>query len=371
MKFNNTVDTSSGFYEISLADTTSYTNPGGKPQYVLKIPIATIGEWYHQLYGKLTFTEANLQEIQRNFENQELSFSPSLHIGHPESEKNPSEGILFKVELENNILFGHWEVNKEIYRSVQDKQYRYSSAEFTLDLMSKRQANQSLGMALLRMALTNSPFMALPEVVTLSDYSNTRVTLSNNINNEELNMTTSNTLEPLTKAVEGYTQKTAALATKEVELQLSQLNSQVVALSQELEKYKAYETQLQESISQNEQLVGIVETYENQIRESKRDNHLKFIQTLAAAEPVKLKFSQLITDGTLGDKEDLVLEALGSLGTVANASPATRNPLLFTQQGVSLSTHQADESNFEANPYAARIALNRAVIEKRDANRLS
>lgn len=128
----------------------------------IKVPLAMVGEWSHPVYGEVSFTEKDLNQIRKNYEKNSTGFTPYATFGHLDEEHHSTDsarkrGDMKEVVVENNVAYGIFDVNEKVYESVLDGEYEYASGEFNRNFMDKE--GNKVGTALLRVALTNSPFI--------------------------------------------------------------------------------------------------------------------------------------------------------------------------------------------------------------------
>lgn len=141
----------------------------------VKVPFVRTGSWKHDVYGEVKFTEEDVNELITNFKNNEVGFTPYLTLGHLDEEHNSTDshrkrGDLADIVVEDDIGYGIFEVPDDIYASIERGEYEYSSGEFNRQFTSK-ETGDKVGTAVLRVALTNSPFIPFGEhkIQTLSD----------------------------------------------------------------------------------------------------------------------------------------------------------------------------------------------------------
>lgn len=310
-----------------------------KGKYTLKIPIMKVGKWVHEVYGEINNTEKTLSEITSNFRERKAGFEAPLYLGHPKDEHSvggaPSEGYLTEIIQEGDTLFGYWDVNETIYGMVKDGKYRYSSAELARHYKD-RKTGKGVGTVLLGMALTNTPFMDLPELQALSsplvdlvltyNYTNTH-------NKEEIKME-----QPLNQEFKETTDK--------LEQKLEQYAIQLTAVE------AAYKEQLAQAFEQNKALQTRLELTEQKLKEQHVNSKLEYLSSLELPGSIKEKYTVLIKDGSLGQAEDSVLESLKELS-------ATFGKNVFSQVGNATVTEEVPEVK---NPFEETIARNAAQV---------
>jgi hypothetical protein len=140
----------------------------------LKIPVVNLGTFVHKVYGIVSFTQLDIDNIISNFENNELGFIPYIRYGHSKYpnavDAEPSVGRIVELIQEGPYLFAYCEPDvPEIVGEIQQGQYRYASGEFTRNDISKR-TGMPIGTTLSCIALTNAPYLPdLPENQVLSE----------------------------------------------------------------------------------------------------------------------------------------------------------------------------------------------------------
>jgi len=143
----------------------------------IKVPFVKTGAWKHDVYGEVKFTDQDIEELVDNYKKNVTGFTPYLTLGHldeePEStDSHRKRGDLRDIIIEDSTAFGVFDVNDDIYNAVQRGEYEYSSGEFNRKFTDK-ESGQDVGTAVIRVALTNSPFLPFgsQKVQALSDNS--------------------------------------------------------------------------------------------------------------------------------------------------------------------------------------------------------
>lgn len=138
-------------------------------RYFAKVPVAVIGQWSHEIYGTVSFTQEDYDTMKENFTSNVLGFEPPLFLGHPRNdvtvEGAPAEGFLTELTQEGDALFGIYElVDEQTYADVKKGKFRYASAELLREFVNPA-TNKDVGIVLFGHALTNRPFVPnLPRV---------------------------------------------------------------------------------------------------------------------------------------------------------------------------------------------------------------
>lgn len=309
----------------------------GENQYV-KIPIARLGSWVHPEYGDIEFKEEDLNRLQSSIESNELGWEPPLFYGHPQEGGAPAEGYLLKAFREGDTLFGIWSVNQTTYEEIKKGRFRYSSAEFLENYISKR-SGEELGNVLVGMALTNRPFIPdLPKNVALDEESNTynfsmELSLSeeenykekdeDTIDNQYSSMTdTKNEEQKLREELDNY------------KAQLTDQQNKLEEYNKELKAVKeSYESQLQHA---NEQIKELTQ----RIRSSEVEEKLSRLEQLNIPQTEKDRYKELLKNGSLGSSEDDVMR---SLEEMSNSFGST----LLEQHGQSTTTQEENKKEQE------------------------
>lgn len=130
---------------------------------ILKVPIAKIGKWAHPTYGAVEFTEDDLNAAISNFKEGALGFEPHLSFGHLDEEPASTDsarkrGNLKYLMKDGECLDGYFSVPRGTAEVVSRGEFEYSSGEFIRNLMDKDSGDHR-GMAISRVALTNTPYL--------------------------------------------------------------------------------------------------------------------------------------------------------------------------------------------------------------------
>ena len=133
----------------------------------IKVPFIKTGTWKHDSYGEVKFTENDIDQLINNFKKDAVGFTPYLTLGHLDEEPDSTDshrkrGNLTDIVVEDNVGYGIFDVPDNIYQSIRQGEYEYSSGEFNRKFTSKDDGSD-LGTAVIRVALTNSPFLPFGE----------------------------------------------------------------------------------------------------------------------------------------------------------------------------------------------------------------
>jgi hypothetical protein len=129
---------------------------------VLKLPVAKLGSWFHETYGTIEFSQADLDDFARNFHMNARGYEPYARYGHSEKGPGlhggePALAHMIDVFQEGDVLYGLFTPKTEkVVSEVENDEYRYISPEF-VRCAYDRDTNARLGPLLLGVALTNSP----------------------------------------------------------------------------------------------------------------------------------------------------------------------------------------------------------------------
>ena len=131
---------------------------------MVKIPIAKKGSWFHDVHGLVSFTDNDFIEIKRESSKEVLGFTPYITYGHPTNlpyesvDAELKKGDLTGWEEKDDVLFGLFDAKEDVVSLINNKDYEYSSGEFLRNYKDKF-TGQNKGTVLMRVALTNSPFI--------------------------------------------------------------------------------------------------------------------------------------------------------------------------------------------------------------------
>jgi hypothetical protein len=131
---------------------------------MIKIPVAKKGSWFHDVHGLVSFTDQDFEQIKKESSKEVLGFTPYITYGHPtDLPYNTVDGELKKGDLKgweenNDVLFGLFEAKEDVFNLVKNGDYEYSSGEFLRNYKDKF-TGVNKGTVLMRVALTNSPFI--------------------------------------------------------------------------------------------------------------------------------------------------------------------------------------------------------------------
>lgn len=347
---NNQQNLSEDAHVISLTDlnvSSDSTVTSKKGDRKIKLPIAVLGEWHHPQYKKVSFTQKDFDEMIKNFNSKATGYEPPLFLGH-ENPRNksvggePAVGFLESLYQDDNVLFGLFEpVEDKVYNDVDQGKYRYASAEYGKNCISK-ESGKNLGTVLMGSALTNRPHLTnMPRVEALSDASSTELTFD--ITKGE-NMTETN--QDKTSNVQDSFSESSTTNYSDNEFK------EILNLTKRIE-------QLENQINLRDQRIEQLETDNNQTRKQQK---LEKLEKLTLSENTKGKYRDMVENDRLSD--DQFEEIYEMLGEVSESEIQK----LTTQHGTTSATDEENEersSENQSGPYDEIIQRNRELIERK------
>jgi len=166
---------------------------------VLKVPLAKLGKWFHKAYGVVEFTREDFKTIIDNFRDNLLGHKPYLTFGHLQEDfsvdSHKKKGDMIGFAEETDTLYGLFKATEDAYKSVQSGEYEFSSGEFIRNYLDK-DSGETKGTLVLRVALTNSPF--IPNLDRVQAFSQSEKEESTQVFTMKIDMTeeTSNNTNP-------------------------------------------------------------------------------------------------------------------------------------------------------------------------------
>ena len=112
-----------------------------------------VGKFYDKRYGEVNITPEKIKKMADNFGHYP-SYEVPVKLGHEQGAKSP--GKVISVEAKDNGLEITMLVDQETAKAINDKQYRYMSAEFVDDYFDKNNG-KNVGPVLCGAALVNQP----------------------------------------------------------------------------------------------------------------------------------------------------------------------------------------------------------------------
>lgn len=125
-------------------------------------------------------TDSYIDTLKENYKSNVLGFTPYATLGHPTDSPDPASidgqrkrGDLEDIVVEDDIVYGVYNINLETYNLIKNGDYEYSSPEIQQNFKDKV-TGKLVGPTLLRTALTNAPFMPFNDnkIVALSQNGN-------------------------------------------------------------------------------------------------------------------------------------------------------------------------------------------------------
>ena len=124
-----------------------------------------VGEFYDKRYGRVSITAEKVKQMAENF-GKCPAYEVPVKLGHSDGAKSP--GKVIGVEAKDNGLEITMSVDSETAKAINDKQYRYMSAEFDEDYHDKK-TGERVGAVLLGAALVNQPAHPYVSPLVLAD----------------------------------------------------------------------------------------------------------------------------------------------------------------------------------------------------------
>lgn len=144
-----------------------------------------VGEFYDKRYGRVSITPEKLKQMADNF-GHIPTYDVPVKIGHSDGAKSP--GKVISVEAKSNGLEITMLVDAETAQAINDKQYRYMSAEFD-EAYHDKTTGENVGAVLLGAALVNQPANPYVAPLVLADNVVPDVPVVPEIKGGSLNMT--------------------------------------------------------------------------------------------------------------------------------------------------------------------------------------
>ena len=202
-------------YPVALSDS--------ETQFIYNL--LPVGEFYDKRYGRVSITQSKIREMAENF-GKRPAYDVPVKIGHSDGAKSP--GKVIGVQAKDTGLEITMLVDADTAKAINDKQYRYMSAEFDEDYHDKK-TGEKVGAVLLGAALVNQP--AHPYVAPLVLADNLPQFDSENKNIPERNDNTMNELDDLKLQLSDLKAQAAESAKK-----IADLDAQNKALIAEKER---------------------------------------------------------------------------------------------------------------------------------------
>lgn len=317
---------------------------------LIKVPIAFIWKGQHPDYGEVDINQTKINSILSNYKHAAAGYDPSLKIGHASGTGDrfgdePSYGWPEALYQEGDTLYGEFApTDLTLLEDVKSKKFRYASAEI-LDEAIDKTTGESIGTALIGVALTNQPYLPMKhrEVEVIEKFGDCadKPVLLFSFNLSTMDLPTA-TNEEIKEPVADPTVDTSLLEKKYAEL-INQFSS-LVAESQQLK------TLLSEAQTKIEQLVEVNKTKEV-------EDKLNKLNKLNLPAERKELFAEWIKDGTLSQ------EAEAKLFSQCEAESKKFGEIYTKSQGVSeeTSTQKVEMPQY----FAEVIKRNKEIAEAR------
>ena len=201
-----------------------------------------VGEFYDKRYGRISITQDKIKQMSENF-GKCPAYDVPVKLGHEQGAKSPGKVIDIQAKpegLEITML-----VDADTAKAINDKQYRYMSAEFDEDYHDKK-TGEKVGAVLLGAALVNQP--ANPYVAPL--------VLADDVNPEQKNERNDYSMNEV---------EDLKLQLSDEKAQRSNLNEELKKLQENLDKANKKLAELEE---QNKALIAERERAENSANEA-------------------------------------------------------------------------------------------------------
>jgi hypothetical protein len=311
----------------------------------IKAPVARLGKWKHDAYGKVEFSQQDFDDMTNNWKNNAAGFEPPLYLGHPRNDKAwsgaPAVGFLKKMVQEGDTLFGLYEpVDQGAFEDVKQGKYRYASSEVYRNAKDK-ETGATIGTLLTAHALTNEPYLTkLPrvEVTDKLELSNPNDTTRFVFSQESTTCTKEVvTINAMTQTTEVTSETTPAVDERFVNLQ--QENE---TLRLELSDKNKQLAELQDAVAAIKQELSI---HTERAKKQELSDKLARLNKLNVSAATKEKYTQIFTEGSLEPSSE---ESIFSLLEELSAGNVEK----FTNvQG----TQEKTEETAVENPYSDTI----------------
>jgi len=124
-----------------------------------------VGRFYDKRYGEINISSEKIKKMADNF-GKFPAYEVPVKLGHNDGAKSP--GKVIAVEAKDSGLEITMLVDAETAKNINDKQYRYMSAEFEDDYLNK-ETGEKVGPVLLGAALVNQPANPFVQPLKLAD----------------------------------------------------------------------------------------------------------------------------------------------------------------------------------------------------------
>lgn len=131
------------------------------------IQLIPVGQWDHDLYGKIIITASDIREYEQNF-NAKIRKGVYITAGHEGFEELPASGWVMSVESRADGLWGKVEWTGLGKGQLADKQFKYFSPELSRDYEDP-QTHELHRNVITGGALTKSPYFKELQTIVFSD----------------------------------------------------------------------------------------------------------------------------------------------------------------------------------------------------------
>lgn len=248
------------------------------------VQILKVGSFEHPDYGTITITKDVLLKLKENFDNKIRGIDLAFDYKH-ESDDIAS-GWFKEVELRDNdtTFWVRTEWTPAGEQKLSDKEFRYTSADFTLDYTSNEN-KKKYGPTLFGAALTNRPFIKnMVPVVQLNEKEKPNGGLCMDDKDKKI--------EELTSQLKAAMDKLAALQQGDTDATMKELKDKNAEMEKALGEYKEKDLKAQadQKLAEKKGKFDIMlkegKTVEAQREAFMKDDMMKFTEL---AQPMKLK----------------------------------------------------------------------------------
>lgn len=144
------------------------------PKGYVRLAVHHIGSWYDWRYDEFEMTMDKMNRMVNNFtgrvlhRNASLDRQVPLQIGHGFLEEPPAVGWMTELEIEDDILWGTFKLNKKGQESLENDEYSFVSPRYSEQYEEQEIVNDTRTIhhdVLIHVALTNQPVLAeLPQI---------------------------------------------------------------------------------------------------------------------------------------------------------------------------------------------------------------
>jgi hypothetical protein len=128
-----------------------------------------LGEWMHPVYGKIKMTQERVARFVKNFNDNVRQTELDVDYDHKDYGGKAAGWIRALQDRQEQGLWMQVEWTPSAYQSLQDREYRYFSPEFT-DTWKRPSDGQVFKDVLFGGAITNRPFLKGIMPINLSDF---------------------------------------------------------------------------------------------------------------------------------------------------------------------------------------------------------